>query len=378
MSEILRLLVAGGGTGGHFFPGLAVAQAWLALGAGYEVLFVGTERGIEARYCPQRGLALRTVDVQRLKGGGLTGWLSGLAALPRALVQARRILRETRPSVVLGVGGYASGPLVLAAALSGVPCAIMEQNARPGLTNKVLAPFARRVVIAMDAARASFPARKTVLLGNPVRADIRTRLEAAAASREPLQGRRAHLLVVGGSQGARGINRVVPAAVQLLGERGLELDVRHQTGRLDRESVQADLEQRSLLDRVRPEEFIDDMAAAYAWADLVLCRAGAMTVSELAVAQRPAVLVPFPFAADNHQEANAQALVDAGAAVMLRESELDADSLASTLADLLQDPVALVRRGEAGAQVARPNAAQDVVAMLRELVGPTRPVGRAA
>ncbi len=368
MSAARTLLVAGGGTGGHFFPGLAVAQAWLAHDPRHAVQFVGTERGIEARYCPQRGLTLHTIDVRRLKGGGVRGWAQGLLALPQALWQGRKVLRAARPAVVLGVGGYASGPVVLAAALAGTPAAIMEQNARPGLTNRLLAPFVRRVVIAMPAARASFSARKTVLLGNPVRAEIRDRLLDAAAGRSPMVGRPAHLLVVGGSHGARGINRVVPGAVQGLLARGLDVRVRHQTGRLDSDSVGAEIKERGLLEHVEPQEFIEDMADAYAWADLVLCRAGAMTVSELAVAQRPAVLVPFPHAADNHQEANAQALVEAGAAVMVRERDLTADSLADTLAKLLGDPGGLQRRAAAAAQVARPRAAEDVVAELLRLV----------
>ncbi len=379
MKQRRRLLIAGGGTGGHFFPALAVAQAWLAAGPEREVLMVGTQRGIEARLCGPNGLPLRTLSVQRLKGGGLKGWLLGLLALPRAGWQAWQVLREFQPGAVLGVGGYASGPVVMLAALGRWPSLIMEQNARPGMTNRILARFVRRVVLGLPGAERWLPAGKTVVLGNPVRDAIAESLAAALdAQQERAPGTRPHLLVVGGSQGARGINRVVPAAVAALKARGLEPEVRLQTGRLDAESVAAELHALGLDEQVRATVFIDDMAEAYAWADLVLCRAGATTLAELAVAQRPAVLVPFPHAADNHQEANAQALVAVGGARMIRQSELDAEGLADTLAELFASPEALRTMGVAAGTVARPEAARQVVALIEELMGGAAPAGGAA
>lgn len=367
----IRLLIAGGGTGGHLFPGLAVAEALRAKSPAHEVLFVGTERGIEARVCPREGLKLRTIQVQRLKGGGLGGWAAGLLALPRAILQSWRVLRDEAPTVVLGVGGYASGPAVLAAVVRGLPTLILEPNARPGFTNRVLGLLVRKVVIALEDARRFFPAARTLLLGNPVRQAIRAQLDAARQAAAPRQaGEPAHVLVVGGSQGARGINRIVPAAVQALLQRGAAVQVRHQTGRLDAASVRVDVEGRGLTGRVQLEEFIEDMAGAYAWADLVVCRAGATTVSELAVARRPAVLIPFPHAADNHQEANARALVQAGAARMVREAELTPSSLAELLQELLQDRGALDAMGEAAGKVARAEAAEAVVELVLELARP--------
>ena len=365
-----RLIIAGGGTGGHFFPGLAVAEAWLAMDPANELLFVGTDRGIEARMCPREGLPLRTIRVRRLKGGGLLGWIMGLLVLPRALLQAWRILKDYRADAVLGVGGYASGPVVLAAALSGRPTMVLEQNARPGFTNRLLSRFVQRVIIAMEAARPFFPARKTLLLGNPVRRSIRERIEAArdAAERGRSPDEPEHLLVVGGSQGARGINLVMPPLMESLAELGLRPRVRHQTGRLDAQSVREAYTARRLLDQVELYEFIDDMAEAYAWSDLVICRAGATTVSELAVAGRPAILVPFPYAADNHQEANARSLADAGAALVQRESEIRPEGLAATVEGLLTSPEKLRAMGEAALAEARPRAARQVVEVLCSMI----------
>jgi len=369
-----RVLVAGGGTGGHFFPGLAVVEELRAQDPGSEVLFVGTERGIEARVCPREGLSLRTIQVQRLKGGGWSGWIAGLLRLPRALLQSWRILREFRPDVVLGVGGYASGPAVRAAALTGRPTVILEQNARPGMTNRLLGRVARRVVVALEEARGSFPAGRTVLLGNPVRQSIGERLAAARANVEPrAAGEPPHLLVVGGSQGARGINRVLPAVLTELQRLGVSPRVRHGTGRLDLESVRLALQARGLLALVETCEFIEDMAAAYSWADLVICRAGATTLFELAAARRPAVLIPFPYAADNHQEANARAFVQAGAALLVRERELEPPALAATLAELFADGLRLQQMGERAGELARPRAARQIVALVYELGGRAAP-----
>ncbi len=361
----MRLLVAGGGTGGHLFPGIAVAEAWLdsGLGRGKEdVLFVGTERGIEARVCPREGWPLQTVPVRRLKGGGVTGWAMGLAALPRAILAARRILRSFDPHVVVGVGGYASGPVVLAA--RGRPTLVMEQNAKAGMTNRWLGRVVDRVVVSMAQARGQFPPGKVMVLGNPVRRAIRESL-TRLGYQAPAPGEPVRILVFGGSQGARGINRVVPRAVRLLLDQGVEVEVVHQAGRLDFESVSREVEELGL--DVRVVEFIEDMASAYARAHLVLCRAGATTVAELAVAGRPAILVPFPYAADNHQEANARSLVEAGAARMILEADLTPDALAGQVRELVQDPGLLADMSRAARAVAKPDAAMDVVQVLRGL-----------
>ena len=356
----LRLLIAGGGTGGHVFPALAVAEELAARSPAHAVRFVGTARGLEARLVPKHGWDLDLIDVIRLKGGGLAGWARGLLRLPRALLQSRAVLRRFDPDVVLGVGGYASGPVVLWAALTGRPTLVLEQNAVAGFTNRLLGRVVDLVVPSFPAATRFFPARKVRVHGNPVRRSIREalagvadarRAEAAGGADRPLR-----LLVFGGSQGARTLNRVLPEVVA-----GLDVpaEVLHQTGEADRESVAAAYAGHDLDADVRA--FIDDMAEAYRWCDLAVCRAGATSVFELAAAGVPSVLVPFPYAADDHQAANAAALVDAGAARMVREVDLDADRLAAELSALARDRGALAGMAEAALRAARPDAAERVV-----------------
>lgn len=350
----VRLLIAGGGTGGHLFPGIALAEAAQARAQGHQVLFVGTRRGVEAEAVPRAGFALEFIEVGALKGRGLLGWLRGLLRIPRALWQSRRILRSFRPDVVIGVGGYASGPVLLCAWLMRRPVVVLEQNALPGFTNRVLGRLVRRAYVSFPESLRHFPEGRAVLSGNPVR---RALVEGLRPAGEPAAGR--GLLVFGGSQGAAVFNHVVPDAVALLRRRLPELGVLHQTGVRDVESVRARYRELGVEAQVLP--FIHDMAAAYRDAALVVCRAGATTVAELALCRKPALLVPFPFAADNHQEVNARSLADAGAAVMLRQSELSAESLAQAVSELLANPERLRAMAEAAGRLARPTAADDIL-----------------
>jgi len=336
----LRVLIAGGGTGGHLFPGVALAEEVRARGG--EVLFVGTARGIEARVLPEQGWALQTIDATGIKGRGLRGLLAGLLRLPRAWWQSLRIVRQFRPDVVVGVGGYASGPVVATAAMLRRPTAILEQNSIPGITNRILARVVRRVFCTFPDRGGYFPARKVALTGNPIRRPILAALQAAGAEDAvgadgaSVTKRAPRLFVFGGSQGARAINDMMLAATPALLARVPALEIWHQTGRGDQDRVRDAYAALGLeAPRVRVADFLSDMATPYAWCDLVLCRAGATSLAELAAAGRPAVLVPFPHATDNHQEHNARALVESGAALLLREGEWSAEALCAALAGLL-------------------------------------------
>ncbi len=363
----MRILIAGGGTGGHLFPGIALAEELVGRNQGHAVTFVGTRHGLEVRHVPRAGFELELIEVGQLKGRGLLGWLKGLLRIPRAMWQSRRILRRIKPDVVVGVGGYASGPVVLTAWLKRIPTMVLEQNALPGMTNRVLGKLVKRVVVAFPEAQAHFSRRKTQLLGNPVR---RALVDNFLRSNEPKDG--THLLAFGGSQGARTLNRVVPDAFGLLAERVEDLHLVHQTGERERDEVQRRYVDLGLQDRVSVTAFIDDMAAAYRRADAVVARAGATTVTELALCRKPAILIPFPFAADNHQEVNARSLVEAGAAEMIREADLSAEGLADRIAAIVCDPERRAQMEEAAGGVSRPEAAREIAELCLELAGPQR------
>jgi UDP-N-acetylglucosamine--N-acetylmuramyl-(pentapeptide) pyrophosphoryl-undecaprenol N-acetylglucosamine transferase len=358
----MKILIAGGGTGGHLFPGIALAEELVSRAMNHKVLFVGTQHGLEAKHVPQAGFDLEKIEIGGLKGRGLWGWIMGLMRLPRAVWQSTRIIRRFHPDVVVGVGGYASGPVVLAAWLVRTRTLVLEQNALPGMTNKILGKLAKRVVVAFQEAKKYFPRHKVVLLGNPVRKAL---LENFLRRHQPKEG--IDLLVFGGSQGARTLNKIVPVAVGLMAEEIDPLRVVHQTGERELEQVVRRYKSLGVSSDVQVTAFIDDMAGAYRRADLVVCRAGATTVTELSLCRIPSVLIPFPYAADNHQEINAQALVNAGAAVMVRESQIDGEKLALIVMDILKDKNKRMQMENAAASVSRPEAAQDVADLCLEL-----------
>lgn len=355
------MVIAGGGTGGHLFPGLATARELTRRRPDAEILFVTGERRMETRILERSGYRQRSIRVQPLQGRGWTGVLAAVAGIPWSLFHARRLLNRFDPGVVLGVGGYASGPVCLAARTLGVPAAIHEQNSYPGLTNRLLCRIVDRVFISFEESRAGFPAGRFVLTGNPVRREI---LRVEARPIDP--ARPLSVLVVGGSQGARAVNTAVADALVVVKRCEVEVRVVHQTGDTDYERVLGLYTERGLRGVVTP--FIDDMAGAYAEADLVVGRAGASTVTELAALGKPSILIPFPHAANNHQVTNARVLADAGGAVLLLQKDLAGSTLADLLVRYSLDREPLRRMAARVLEKARPEAARTIVDQLEALM----------
>lgn len=347
------VLVMAGGTGGHVFPALAVAQRLRA--DNFRIVWLGTRQGIEARLVPAAGIEIEWLPVGGLRGKGLITLLVAPIRLMRAAVTAVRVFNRVRPAVVLGMGGFASGPGGVVAWLKRLPLIVHEQNAIAGFTNKVLARLARRVLVAFPG---TLPPKEEVV-GNPVREDVT--VLADPAQRFSNREGALRVLVLGGSLGARALNEIVPAALL---ESGLAVDVRHQCGRGDADAIRGVYAGLNVNARVQP--FIDDMSEAYGWADFAICRAGAMTVYELAAAGLGAVLVPFPYAVDDHQTANARYLTDAKAAVILQEKDMTAAKLAEVLRDVGNreqlKSMAMNARGKA-----RPTATQNVADICAQL-----------
>jgi len=360
----MRLIIAGGGTGGHLFPGIAVAEEFLARDSANEVLFVGTERGIEARLLPRLGYRLELINATGLKGKGGISQLKGIIFLLYAYAQSRKILKAFRPDMVLGVGGYASAPLVLAARGMQIPRFIHEQNALPGVTNRYLAKIADQAFISLTEAERFLPKEKTVLTGNPLRRSI---VEGIAGElREPVAGK-FNLLVFGGSAGAHSINMaMIQALPQLAGIHG-GLRITHQTGENDFHQVRDGYRAAGIEAEVVP--FIDDMAAAYKQADLIICRAGATTIAEVTAGGKACIFIPYPFAADDHQLRNAESLVDRGAGFLIKDKELSGDTLAAMVRELIADPVQLAEVGRNAREMARLDAAKEIVDRMLEKNG---------
>ncbi len=357
----MRLLVAGGGTGGHVFPGIALAEEVVTRHPSNDAVFVGTARGLEATVVPRLGFPIELIDVKGLKGKGPMRMLRNLLLVPLALWQSIQILRRWRPDVVIGVGGYASGPVVLAAWLMRIPTAVQEQNAVAGFTNRVLGRFAQAAFTAFPEAARHFPRRKVFQLGNPIR---KTLMENFMRPEAEHQGPR--LLVFGGSQGAHALNMRVVEALPHLADLRDTLRITHQTGARDKEQVEKGYRACGFEPDVR--EFITDMSGAYAQTDLVVCRAGATTLAELTVCKKPSILVPFPAAADNHQVRNAMSLVDAGAAVMIEERGLTGEVLAREIRAILADPERRDRMSRAAGRLGSPQAAKEIADVCTDLV----------
>jgi UDP-N-acetylglucosamine--N-acetylmuramyl-(pentapeptide) pyrophosphoryl-undecaprenol N-acetylglucosamine transferase len=355
----MRMLLAGGGTGGHLFPAVAIAQRLLETEYGAQVLFVGTERGIEASILPKLGLPLKTIDITGFVGKGPVAKLAILPQLFKSVRQSQRILEHFRPHVVVGVGGYASAPVLMAAKLKGIPFLIHEQNAWPGLANRLLGRWAERICLSFADADRAFHHGRTVLTGNPLRRGMEDC--PAISPGEP------QLLVFGGSRGAQAINQLLVQSLPLLeGFRG-RLRIVHQAGAEDLEKTRQGYRQASW-DEAEVVTFIDDMAAAYAAAHLVICRAGATTIAELTACGRPAVLIPYPFAAADHQTGNARALAHRGAALLLPQVDLTADRLARVIGDLLEDRERLLTMAATARSLGRRGAADLILAECRAII----------
>ena len=352
----MKLIIAGGGTGGHLFPGIAVAEEFLARSPENEVLFVGTEKGIEGRLLPRQGWPHRFIPAAGVRGKGTLGRLKGIAMLLYGYAESRKVLKAYRPDLVLGVGGYASAPLVFAAKGMQIPCYIHEQNAVPGMSNRLLGRVADKIFISLESSARFFPVERTLLTGNPLRRAI---LDQVAIGAESVADDCLRLLVFGGSSGARSINDALLAALPHLTAVSDRLRITHQTGDADHKRVQEGYAAAGW--RAEVVAFIDNMAEAYRAADLIVCRAGATTIAEVTACGKPCLFIPYPHAVDDHQRRNAEALLGAGAGVMLLERELSGERLAGEIAGLLQDREKLAATAAAARSLARLDAARVIV-----------------
>ena len=365
----MRVVITGGGTGGHLFPALAVHGALLRRRPEAQVLFVGASEGVEATILPRLGHAFCGLSVHQVKGRRWRGQVAALLALPSVVRQASRLLRECGAQVVLGVGGYASFPTVLAARLLRIPTVIHEQNAYPGLANRWLGRIASAVAVSFEAAAGFFPPGRVTVTGNPVRPEIRPGDAGEARRRLALSAGRFTVLIFGGSQGAHRINVATIEALPRLAESRSHVQFLHATGERDVSAVEQAYEQHGF--QVRVEAFFQDMATAYAAADFVIARAGASTIFELAAVGKPALLVPYPYAANDHQRLNAEAMVKAGGAWIVPDLYCDVQRIAATVQAALEKPDVLQRMGEQAQSLARPDAADRIVSLLEQVAKTT-------
>lgn len=350
-----KLIIAGGGTGGHVFPAISIGEEWRK--RGHEVVFVGTPKGLEGDLIPKNGFELRLITVGQIKGQGLVTKLKTIFSLPSAVMAARRILKTEKPDVVLSVGGYAAGPLCLAAKFLGLPLAVAEQNAQPGITNRVLGKLAKRVFVSFAGTEHFFCVARTRLTGNPIRAKI-THTSYTAP------GDVFRILIVGGSQGAVTMNQLATEALVLLPDLHHKLRVQHQAGATDEATLNNFYKKQGIPATV--SRFFDNLDELYSQSHLVICRAGAGTLMELAMCGRPAILVPYPFAADDHQKKNALVFSNAKAAWCYDQKTLTAEMLADLLRRLT--PEELTQRAENMHRLAKPDAARDIVDELEKMI----------
>jgi UDP-N-acetylglucosamine--N-acetylmuramyl-(pentapeptide) pyrophosphoryl-undecaprenol N-acetylglucosamine transferase len=356
-----RIIIAGGGTGGHLFPGIAVARELETIFEKPGILFVVGHKRIESEILSRYGYKTASIDVEGLKGRGWRKGLKVLIKLPKSIFQSASLIKDFSPALVLGMGGYSAGPACLAARFLGLKTAIHEQNSYPGLTNRLLSRIVDRVFISFEESREGFKTRSTFLTGNPVRNELFTRGGKEAEDRN-----RFTILVVGGSQGARAVNRAFVESLIYLNKMGKYPEVIHQTGKIDHEQVLLDYKRKNLKGEVVP--FIEDMVGAYNHADLVVSRAGATTIFELAASGKPSVLIPYPHAANNHQEINALSLVRAGGAEMIRQKDLTGEGMARVLIKYMDDRQALNEMGKNAQKIGRPDAAKVILDQLLEMV----------
>ena len=356
----MRIIIAGGGTGGHLFPGVAIGREILRRYEKSHVLFITGSKKIEEDILARSGFQQESISIEGIKGHGWGKGIITMCKLPMSLFQSARIIKRLSPHIVIGVGGYSSGPACIAAKLMGVPTAIQEQNSFPGITNRILSRVVDRIFISFDVCREYFPEGNIFLTGNPIRKEFQ--------EKKPIEGTKENLfsiLVAGGSQGASAINSAMIETLEILKKNEIKIKIIHQTGQYDFERVQQEYREKGLQGEVVP--FIKEMAKAYREADIVVGRAGAMTISELAVLGKPSILIPYPFATNNHQETNAQILVKLGGARMISQKELNGKMLSEILIKYIEDKSALKKMGVSAKKAARPDAVKDIVDLMEDL-----------
>ncbi|MEO7539195.1 MAG: undecaprenyldiphospho-muramoylpentapeptide beta-N-acetylglucosaminyltransferase [Pyrinomonadaceae bacterium] len=355
----MKVLIAAGGTGGHIYPGIAVANEITRRHPDAEILFVGTARGLEKKIVPENGFQLSLINSAGLKNVGFVGKIKGMGVLPRSFWEARRILREFAPDVVVGAGGYVSGPVLMTAHFMGFPTLVMDSNALPGFTNRRLARFIDKAALTFDAALPYFGA-KGVVTGNPVRKEFFDTRERPIA--EPIG-----LLVFGGSQGAQAINEAMISALSILGKQDPKrLKITHQTGDNNYDEACAGYSASGWIDAdIRP--YISNMVEAFDGADLIVCRAGATTCAEVCAAGKAAIMIPLPTAADDHQRKNAEAMVEQGAVRMILQSELTGERLAKEIMDVISPLSTLTEMAAAAKKMSRSDAAEVTADLIEGL-----------
>lgn len=354
----MKVLIAAGGTGGHIYPGIAVAKEVLKRDAASEILFVGTSRGLENKIVPENDFKLSLINSAGLKNVGLAGKLKGLFILPKSFLEARSIIRNFKPDVVVGAGGYVSGPVLLMASLLRVPTLVMDSNALPGFTNRRLAPFVTKAALTFEDALPYF-GKKGIVTGNPVRKEF---FEIASKER----GGKTNLLIFGGSQGARAISNAMVEALPDLPHG--KINVVHQTGENDFENIRELYNRAGWGDAATVKPYIANMVDEFAKSDLIICRAGATSCAEIAAAGRAALLIPLPTAADDHQRKNAEALEKSGAAQMILQKDLSGKILAETISNLINSPEKITAMETAAKRLAKADAAEVTVDLIESLV----------
>lgn len=357
---VKTLMIGGGGTGGHIYPAIAIAREYVARDRSRRVIFVGTERGLEKTIVPKAGFPLEFISVGGLKGKGGLDLLRSIFRLPYGFIQAFQLIGKHRPSVVLGVGGYSSGPVLLAAVLRGVPTMIHEQNAFPGLTNRLMSRFVKKVAVAFAEAAPRMKRSDAVVTGNPVRAEF-------FQPRTEERGPRTRLLIFGGSQGSRILNDAMTGALLFLSRLKDRLDIVHQTGPNELQKVQQAYRTSGAFPNARVVAYLDPIVDEIAAADLVVCRAGAMTIGELCAIGRPAIFVPFAAATNNHQELNARVVERAGGGIVVTEAELTPEKLGAAINEIMTDPERTRRMGAAAKALAAPEATKKIVDSIESI-----------
>jgi UDP-N-acetylglucosamine--N-acetylmuramyl-(pentapeptide) pyrophosphoryl-undecaprenol N-acetylglucosamine transferase len=356
----MRILIAAGGTGGHIYPGIAIAKEVMSRSVENAVMFVGTAKGLETRIVPESGFELSLINSAGLKNVGLVGKLKGLFILPKSFLEARKVIRQFRPDVVVGAGGYVTGAVLLTAWMMKIPTLAMDSNALPGFTNRQLARFVNRAALTFDEALPYF-GDKGVVTGNPVRKEF---FDIAPRERT----KKLELLIFGGSQGARAINFAMVDALDHLGDYREQLSITHQTGKYDFEDIQKAYREKKGFD-ANVKEYISDMVAQFENTDLIISRAGATTCAELAAAGKVAIMIPLPTAADDHQRKNAEALENNGAAQMLLQKDLSGSSLADIIKGFIESPGKISEMENAAKLLGRADAAGATVDLIEDLAG---------